>query len=126
MATLTANVVLPVDALPGDTLRLVIVTEPQTAVADASPGSPGSLEVTEQLVGDVEPGSTVAITGSLSLDGGCGIHHWAVSLIDEAGNVSPLWESFELLADHPDGNTGHTLSATENTNEALLTWTPGS
>ncbi|MEM8781890.1 MAG: hypothetical protein AAGE65_03450 [Planctomycetota bacterium] len=121
MATLTVTVDLPPEAEPDDTLRLTLVSEPQTAVADATPGQ---LLHTDRPVGDAVPGEPVTIEGTVDLQGSCGIHHWAVSLIDAAGNESPLHESFDLLADHPDGNTDHALSSGGQLQAALLTWNP--
>jgi len=124
MAIITLNVTLDADHETDDVLQLRVGSAAGLSLANSTPS--GGQVLLEQVVGslaDADPAAIVELSASHRPAGGCGVFAVGATVRDAAGNVSPVFETFGEIADHPRGVTTLPLAATANPNEATLSWT---
>lgn len=147
MANLSARVLSDKDWAADDALRLLVGTEDAADLAGSTPSGGTAVQEQPAWPGD---GATRSASGggygwgegewgmgwfgvnehprallehSYSPADKCSVLPIGVVSVDVSGNVSPVVETLVQLRDIPVGARDLEIEATENTNEARLTWT---
>lgn len=137
MADLTIRVPVRSNWIESDHVQLFIGTENAADLAASTPA--GGTKVNDQSArpGNVQGGfgqgqfgagpfggaHTVVIKHTYRSTDKCASLPIGVKVVDQAGNVSAVYETVKMLADPPRGARGLAIAATANTNEAKLSWT---
>ncbi|MBB6429226.1 hypothetical protein [Algisphaera agarilytica] len=122
MAQISCNVQLNLSHEPTDKLLLFIGTGHGLTLAESG----GGKLLADQVIGaqaDASPAAVIVLSGSHRPPNGCAVLALGVSVQDEVGNVSELFETFVEVVDHPRGVDTNPVEATANTNEAIFNWT---
>lgn len=125
MATITVDVPLDLTHGPDDRLRLRVGSGDGLSLAESTPA--GGIVLVEEAIGalaDDDPAATRTLSASHRPPGSDAVLAIGVEVVDAAGNVSAVYETFERVSDHPRGSDTLPVAATDNDNEALVSWSP--
>lgn len=125
MAQLTVRVPLDDTHASTDRLQLRVGSGDRLTLAQSTPVG-GRLLLDEAIgsAADLAGGEVRELTVDHLPPGGDAVLAVGVAVADAVGNVSPLYETFARLTDHPDGVDTRPVETTGLPNQALLTWTP--
>lgn len=103
-----------------DRLRLYRGSENAASLAASTPH--GGAEVMTKNVGNVQPGSTIALSFEYIPSDVCATLPVGVSCLDGSGNESAVLETVIEFMDPPEPPGRPDVAATENPGEAQLSW----
>ncbi|MEM7626579.1 MAG: hypothetical protein AAF333_13365 [Planctomycetota bacterium] len=126
MARVDLHVQLDLSHEPDDKLVVYIGTGDRLTLAESTP--PGGDQIYERAIGDLaddDPAAVLKLSFEVTPPGveRVAVLAIGVAVLDTAGNKSLLFETFELVADHPSGVTPGQVASTDDPNQARLTWT---
>lgn len=119
------RVTIPVDPAwdAADKVVLLVGSENAGTLAASTPagGTVAAVVEVAERADEVSP-DPIVITAEVQVSDKCAMLPIGVAVEDEHGNRSTPLESFERVFDVPRGARDHAIAATENPNEALLTF----
>ena len=102
--------------------RLRVYAGSENAQSLAS-SSPAGGKLVRQVAAFDDPAETQTVIGfNLRVSDKCAVIPYGVVAVDEAGNESPIFETFDRVKDVPEGVDASAPQSTGTSGEAMIDW----